>query len=41
MAQSKFKLVKVPKVDDILGPDPMHIEELPLKKVPDYMRKRG
>ncbi len=41
MAQSKFKLVKIPKVDDILGPDPMHIEELPLKKVPDYMRKRG
>ncbi len=41
MAKSKFKLVKVPKVDDILGPDPMHIEELPLKKVPDYMRKRG
>lgn len=41
MANSKFKLIKVPKPADILGPDPMHIEELPLKKVPDYMRKRG
>ncbi len=41
MADNKFKLVKLPKTEDILGPDPMHIEELPLKKVPDYMRKRG
>lgn len=41
MADSKFKLIKLPKPGDVLGPDPMHIEELPLKKVPDYMRKRG
>ncbi len=41
MAESKFKLIKVPQKGEILGPDPMHIEELPLKKVPDYMRKRG
>ncbi len=41
MADSKFKLIKLPKKGEILGPDVMHIEELPLKKVPDYMRKRG
>lgn len=41
MSDNKPKLVKLPKIEDVLGPDPMHIEELPLKKVPDYMRKRG
>lgn len=41
MSDNKPKLVKLPKIEDVLGPDPMHIEELPLKKVPDYMRRRG
>lgn len=41
MVDSKPRLVKLPDVKEILGPDPMHIEELPLKKVPDYMRRRG
>lgn len=41
MADNKFPLIKLPQKGDILGPDVMHIEELPLKKVPDYMRKRG
>lgn len=41
MTDSRPKLIKVPKIEDVLGPDPMHIEELPLKKVPDYMRKKG
>lgn len=41
MTENKPKLIKLPKKGDILGPDVMHIEELPLKKVPDYMRKKG
>lgn len=41
MANNKPKLFNPPKMADILGPDPMHIEELPLKKVPDYMRRKG
>ena len=35
------KLFKPPEKGAFLGPDPMHIDELPLKTVPDYMRKRG
>lgn len=27
--------------NSILGKDPLHMSELPLKRVPDYMRKRG
>ncbi|MFG1449335.1 MAG: cytochrome bc complex cytochrome b subunit [Thermoplasmataceae archaeon] len=37
---SKLKLFKAPKKGEILGEDPMHIDELPVKKVPDYMRRR-
>lgn len=29
------------KTEEIFGPDPLHINDLPLKTVPDYMRKRG
>lgn len=41
MDKSKYSLIKIPKPSEVLGEDPLHIEELPLKKVPDYMRKRG
>lgn len=41
MAKDKFSLIKIPKPSEVLGEDPLKIEELPLKKVPDYMRKRG
>jgi quinol-cytochrome oxidoreductase complex cytochrome b subunit/uncharacterized membrane protein YidH (DUF202 family) len=37
----KPKLFKLPQKGEVLGEDPMHINDLPLKKVPDYMRKRG
>ncbi|WP_075056405.1 hypothetical protein [Thermogymnomonas acidicola] len=27
--------------ETILGKDPLHIQDLPLRRVPDYMRKKG
>lgn len=41
MFDEKPKLFKLPQKGEVLGEDPMHINDLPLKKVPDYMRKRG
>ncbi len=41
MVDIKSKFRKIPTVSSVLGNDPLHIDELPLKKVPDYMRKRG
>ena len=38
--ENKPKLFKKPQISEILGEDPLHIDELPVKKVPDYMRKR-
>ncbi|MEM3852513.1 MAG: cytochrome bc complex cytochrome b subunit [Methanomassiliicoccales archaeon] len=40
MFSKKPKLFVPPKKGAVLGPDPMHIDELPLKRVPDYMRRR-